>query len=129
VRLLRIEDSGKGMPELIVGGVDLMDGTPIYDIKPYIPYADCITDASAGFAADPGEHIPVEIPPDVEEKIPEEKRSVLRQVLELDPRPRYLGMGEREYGFEFGGLAIRFIADKGILRVLSAEEKEKEKSG
>ncbi len=129
VRLLRIEDSGKGMPELIVGGVDLMDGTPIYDIKPYIPYADCIPEASAGFAADPGEHIPVEIPPDVEEKIPEEKRIVLRRVLELDPRPRYLGMGEREYGFEFGGLAIRFIADKGILRVLSAEEIKKEKSG
>ena len=124
VRLLRVEDSGKGMPVLIVGGADLMDGTPIYDIKPYIPYADSIPEATAGFAADPGEHIPVEIPPAVEEAIPEEKRTALRKVLELDPRPRYLEMGEREYGFEFGGYTIRFIVDNGTLRVLSAEKKE-----
>ena len=124
VRLLRVEDSGKGMPVLIVGGADLMDGTPIYDIKPYIPYADCIPEASAGFAADSGDRIPVEIPPAVEEAIPEEKRTALRKVLELDPRPRYLEMGEREYGFEFGGYSIRFTVENGILRVLSAERKE-----
>ena len=124
VRLLRVEDSGKGMPVLIVGGADLMDGTPIYDIKPYIPYADSIPEATAGFAADPGERIPVEIPPAVEEAIPEEKRTALRKVLELDPRPRYLEMGEREYRFEFGGYTIRFLVDGGTLRVLSAEKKE-----
>ena len=124
VRLLRVEDSGKSMPVLIVGGADLMDGTPIYDIKPYIPYADSIPEATAGFAAEPGKRIPVEIPPAVEEVIPKEKRTALRKVLELDPRPRYLEMGEREYGFEFGGYTIRFLVDGGTLRVLSAEKKE-----
>ena len=124
VQLLRVEDSGKGMPVLVVGGADLMDGTPIYDIKPYIPYADCIPEAAAGFAADPGDRIPVEIPPAVEEAIPEEKRTALRKILELDPRPRYLETGEREYGFEFGGFTIRFVVDSGTLRVLSAEKKE-----
>ena len=124
VRLLGVEKcEGKGAT-LLVAGADLMDGTPIFDIKPYIPYADSIPEATAGFAADPGEHIPVEIPPAVEEAIPEEKRTALRKVLELDPRPRYLEMGEREYGFEFGGYTIRFIVDNGTLRVLSAEKKE-----
>ncbi|MCR4607270.1 MAG: tRNA (N6-threonylcarbamoyladenosine(37)-N6)-methyltransferase TrmO [Oscillospiraceae bacterium] len=124
VRLLRVEDSGQGMPKLIVGGVDLMDGTPIYDIKPYIPYADSIPDASSGFAPDPGKSLEVIIPEELEVRIPTEKRAALRKVLSLDPRPQYLDEGDREYGFGFAGFEIRFTVADGTVRVLSAEKTE-----
>lgn len=124
VRLLRVEDSGQGMPKLIVGGVDLMDGTPIYDIKPYIPYADSIPDASSGFAPDPGKRLEVIIPEELEVRIPSEKRAALRKVLSLDPRPQYLDEGDREYGFGFAGFEIRFTVADGTVRVLSAEKTE-----
>lgn len=124
VRLLRVEDSGQGMPKLIVGGVDLMDGTPIYDIKPYIPYADSIPDASSGFAPDPGKRLEVIIPEELEVRIPTEKRAALRKVLSLDPRPQYLDEGDREYGFGFAGFEIRFTVVDGTVRVLSAEKTE-----
>ena len=124
VRLLRVEDSGQGMPKLIVGGADLMDGTPIYDIKPYIPYADSIPDASSGFAPDPGKRLEVIIPEELEVRIPTEKRAALRKVLSLDPRPQYLDEGDREYGFGFAGFEIRFTVADGTVRVLSAEKTE-----
>ena len=119
VKLLRIADSGKGMPKLIVAGADLLDGTPIYDIKPYIPYADCIPDAAGGFAPDHGKELQVHIPPELEEKIPEEKRAALRKVLALDPRPQYIDQGYREYGFEFASVNIRFTVNEGVLTVIS----------
>ena len=121
VKLLRIEDSGKGMPVLVVGGADMMDGTPIYDIKPYIPYADSIPTAASGFAKDPGARLEVRIPEEEERKIPEEKRTALRKILELDPRPQYLKMGDREYGFVFSGLEVRFAVREGILQVISID--------
>ena len=124
VRLLRVEDSGQGMPKLIVGGADLMDGTPIYDIKPYIPYADSIPEASCGFAPDPGKRLEVIIPEELEVRIPTEKRAALRKVLSLDPRPQYLDEGDREYGFGFAGFEIRFTVADGTVRVLSAEKTE-----
>ena len=123
VRLLRVEDSGKGMSRLIVAGADMMDGTPIYDIKPYVPYADCIPDATPGFAPDPGKKLEVVIPEELEEKIPPKKRAALRKVLSLDPRPQYLEQGDREFGFGFAGYEIRFKVENGILRVISAEKK------
>ena len=76
----------------------MVDGTPIYDIKPYIPYADCRPDAESGFAPDSGKRLDVEIPEEIEEKFPEEKRDALKTVLSLDPRPQYLEQGDREYG-------------------------------
>ncbi len=123
VRLLRVENSSKGMPKLIVGGADMVDGTPIYDIKPYIPYADCRADARSGFAPDPGKKLIVEIPEEIEEAIPEGKRAALRKLLSLDPRPQYLEPGEREYGFGFAGYEIRFRVREGRLELLSAEKK------
>ena len=123
VRLLRIEDSGSGMPKLIVAGADMVDGTPIYDIKPYIPYADAKADACAGFAPDPGERLEVDMPEGLERIIPEEKRAALRKLLSLDPRPRYLEQGDREYGFGFAGYEIRFRVRDGRLEVLSAEKR------
>lgn len=123
VRLLRVENSSKGMPKLIVGGADMVDGTPIYDIKPYIPYADCRADARSGFAPDPGKKLIVEIPEEIEEAIPEGKRAALRKLISLDPRPQYLEPGEREYGFGFAGYEIRFRVREGRLELLSAEKK------
>lgn len=122
VRLLRIEDGGSGMPKLIVGGADMVDGTPIYDIKPYIPYADAKADACAGFAPDPGERLEVDMPEGLERMIPEEKRAALRKLLSLDPRPRYLEQGDREYGFGFAGFEIRFTVKDGKVRVSSVEK-------
>ena len=120
VRLLGLEDSPEGWT-LRVAGADLMDGTPIFDIKPYIPYADCKPEAACGFAPDPGERLEVEILPEAEKQIPPEKRDALRGVLANDPRPRYKQEGERVYALEFAGLEVKFQVKDNVLRVISAE--------
>lgn len=120
VRLLGIEDTEEGRT-LRVAGADLMDGTPIFDIKPYIPYADCKPEAESGFALDPGAQLTVEFLPEAEKHIPPEKRQALRGVLANDPRPRYKQDGERVYALEFAGLEVKFQVKDKILRVLSAE--------
>ena len=93
---------------LLVAGADLMDGTPIYDIKPYIPYADSIPDAAGGFAPDEGRVLAVDFPEQLLNAVPEEKRAGLLSVLAHDPRPRYQDDPERIYGMAFAGLDIRF---------------------
>ena len=121
VRLLAVESDPELGPVLRVGGADLMDGTPIYDIKPYLPYADCKTGARAGFAPDPGATLTVVFAPGTEEKIPAEKREALRGVLANDPRPRYQNDPERMYGLSFAGRNVKFrVADQ----VLTVEEIE-----
>ena len=100
-----------------------MDGTPIFDIKPYIPYADCREEASCGFAPDPGEKLAVEFLPEAESRIPADKREALRGVLANDPRPRYKQDGERVYAMEFAGLEVKFQVKEKTLRVISAEKK------
>lgn len=120
VRLLGIEDTAEGRT-LRVAGADLMDGTPIFDIKPYIPYADCKPEAESGFAPDPGAQLTVEFLPEAEKHIPLEKRQALRGVLANDPRPRYKQDGERVYALEFAGLEVKFQVKDNVLRVLSAE--------
>ena len=119
VRLLGIEDTEEGKT-LRVAGADLMDGTPIFDIKPYIPYADCKPEAESGFAPDPGAQLSVEFLPEAEKYIPPEKRDALRGVLANDPRPRYKQDGERVYALEFAGLEVKFQVKDNILRVFSA---------
>ena len=119
VRLLGIEDTEDGKT-LRVAGADMMDGTPIFDIKPYIPYADCKPEAESGFAPDPGAQLSVEFLPEAEKYIPPEKRDALRGVLANDPRPRYKQDGERVYALEFAGLEVKFQVKDNILRVLSA---------
>ena len=121
VRLLGIEDTEEGRT-LRVAGADLMDGTPIFDIKPYIPYADCKPEAESGFAPDPGAQLTVEFLPEAEKHIPPEKRQALRGVLANDPRPRYKQDGERVYALEFAGREVKFQVKNNILRVLSAEK-------
>ena len=121
VRLLGVERDPARGPVLRVAGADLMDGTPIYDIKPYLPYTDCKPDASGGFAPDAGARLMVSFAPGAEEKIPAEKRAALRGVLENDPRPRYQDDPSRVYGLSFAGRNVRFRVENGALTVLSVE--------
>lgn len=107
VKLLGIEDSPEGKI-LRVGGADLMDGTPIFDIKPYVPYADCKPDALYGFAPDSGKTLSVELPAAIPSAFPAEKLGALKAVLANDPRPRYQKDPERIYAMEFAGFEVRF---------------------
>lgn len=121
VRLSRIaQEAGKGTV-LYVRGADLMDGTPIFDIKPYLPYADAHPEALGGFAPDSGRTLQVHFAEGVEEAIPEEKRAALRGVLENDPRPRYQKDEKRVYAMEFAGMEIKFCGDGKCITVVSAE--------
>lgn len=116
VELAGIEETADRGPVLHIRGADLMDGTPVLDIKPYLPYADCIPEAAGGFAAVPaGETLEVEIPLELLERVPPERREALRGVLALDPRPRYQEDPDRVYGFGFAGLEVRFsVAGKRL---------------
>lgn len=122
VRLESVEPGGGPGPVLHVAGADLMDGTPIVDIKPYIPYADCRPEATGGFTdAVPRERLRVVMPDALAAALPEDKRSALIGVLESDPRPSYQSDPERVYGFGFAGREVRFSVDGGVLTVLSIE--------
>ena len=123
VKLLGLEETEEGTV-LRIGGADLMDGTPIFDIKPYIPYADAHPDALSGFAPDAGATLEVEIPPELEEKVPEEKRTALRGVLANDPRPRYQHDPERLYGLDFAGQNIKFTVAGERLTVKEVKSEE-----
>ena len=118
VRLDRVEWDGPRGPVLHVLGADLMDGTPIYDIKPYVPYADCRPEATQGFAPpDTNRRLEVEIPEELLNRVPETHRAALQGVLAQDPRPAYQRDPERIYGFGFAGLEVRFSVQDGVLRV------------
>ena len=109
VRLREIRRDRALGPVLIVAGADLLDGTPIYDVKPYLPYADCRPDAVGGFAARPKEaDLTVECPPALLDRVPADKRAALLAVLAQDPRPQYQDDPERVYGMAFAGLEVTF---------------------
>ena len=119
VKLERIELSTPDGPILHVAGADLLDGTPIYDIKPYLPYADSHPDARGGFtdALAPC-RLEIVFPTDLLAQIPETKREALMEVLALDPRPGYKRRdSDRRYGVEFAGYDVRFTVREGVLRV------------
>ncbi len=117
VRLERVELHPKLGPVLHVAGADLMDGTPIFDIKPYIPYADSHPEASEGFTAVPRPLLAVEIPERWLALVPPERRDALKGVLSNDPRPSYQQDGGRVYGLPFAGLDVRFTVADGVLTV------------
>ena len=118
VRLVRIDYDVPCGPVLIVGGIDMMDGTPIYDIKPYVPIADCHPEASKGFSSRTQEHVlSVEFAPGLIEKVPENKREALIGILSQDPRPGYEDDPERRYGVEFAGMDVRFHVRGDVLKV------------
>lgn len=121
VKLERIELTEQG-PVLHVSGIDLRDKTPIYDIKPYLPYVDCHTDAVDGFAAEGKEyHLQVEAAKELLEKVIPEKRTALIEVLKQDPRPSYQADPQRMYGVSFAGYNVRFTVCDGVLTVHSVE--------
>ena len=119
VKLLGVEHTAEHGTVLHVGGADLMDGTPIFDIKPYIPYADCQVDATGGFTDTAGDFIlKVDFPAVLLEKLPETKRDAAIQVLSHDPRPSYQKKPDRIYGLTFAGFDIRFQVQEDILTVV-----------
>ena len=118
VRLEAVEHHPQYGPVLIVAGADLMDGSPIYDIKPYLPYGDCHPEASGGFASAPKEPtLQVECSPALLEQVPERLREALLGVLAQDPRPQYQRSPDRVYGLSFGGLEVKFTVEGERLTV------------
>ncbi len=118
VKLERVELHPELGPVIHVAGADLMDGTPIYDIKPYLPYADCKPDAVGGFASAPKEAtLRVECSQTLLERVPADRRDALLAVLAQDPRPSYQNDPERVYGMGFAGCNICFRVDGTVLTV------------
>ena len=123
VRLLKVEPNTPEGPVLTVAGADLMDGTPILDIKPYIPYADCQMEATGGFTDTAGDFLlKVEFPPELLSMVPEDRQEALIGVLRHDPRPSYQRKPERVYGMEFAGWNIRFRVAEDVLTVVEVEK-------
>ena len=118
VGLAGVEKTAEFGTVLRVMGADLMDGTPIYDVKPYIPYADCHPEATEGFTA-PGQDylLTVDIPAPLLGRVPPDRRAALREVLAQDPRPAYQRDSQRVYGFGFAGMEVRFAVRDGVLTV------------
>jgi tRNA-Thr(GGU) m(6)t(6)A37 methyltransferase TsaA len=119
VKFDRVENDSKLGPVIYVRGADLMDGTPIYDIKPYVAYADSHPHARSGFVDNTAwQPLGVDIPEAVERCFTPEELEALRQLLALDPRPQYHDDPERVYGFPFGKFDIRFRVSDGTLHVV-----------
>lgn len=125
VKLLGVEKTENGTV-LKVSGADLMDGTPIYDIKPYLPYTDCHPDAIGGFADEKlKDALEVDFSEELLNKIPEEKQNALIELLSEDPRPHYITDDERIYGFEFANFEIKFKVTQNLLIVTEVVEVKK----
>ena len=123
VKLEKVALDEPDSPVLYVEGADLMNGTPIFDIKPYIPYADCHPEATGSFTEySKDHHLNVEFPQELLEKIPGESREALIAVLADDPRPAYQNDPERSYGMPFGEKDIHFRVEGDILRVYNVTE-------
>ncbi len=123
VKLLGVEHTESFGTVLHVGGADLLDGTPIFDIKPYIPYADSYPEAAGGFTDTAGDFLlEVDFPPALLQKLPESKRQAAVQVLSHDPRPSYQKDPERVYGLNFAGFDIRFRVKEKLLTVLEVNK-------
>lgn len=118
VQLEEVVLHGADAPYLVASGADLMNGTPIYDIKPYLPHIDSHPDARGGFAVPAAEHrLKVVFPEQWLEKVPEQLRDGLTEVLAQDPRPSYQHDPERVYGFGFARLEVKFTVDGDVLTV------------
>lgn len=117
--VIRTEEQGVVLEVL---GADLMDGTPIYDIKPYLPYTDCHPEAAGGYTDTLDSlEVEVEISDEVLSKVPEDKRPALFSVLRHDPHPSYQDDPERVYGMRFGGMDVKFKVASGVLTVLDVD--------
>ena len=123
VKLEKITEDAKLGTVLEISGADLMNGTPIYDIKPYIAYTDSHPEAIGGFSTDVFENtLSVEFPSALKTQLSEIQVNALLKILESDPRPAYKADGDRIYSFEFGNFNIKFSVNQNILTVLSVEK-------
>ncbi len=119
VKILGIESTKDFGTVIHVAGADLMDGTPIFDIKPYIPYCDSHSDAVGGFTVDADDYLlHVDIPEELLAKVPEDKRDALIGILSHDPRPSYQQDSDRIYGLDFAGFNVRFTVNNKTLCVV-----------
>ncbi|HIQ76585.1 MAG TPA: tRNA (N6-threonylcarbamoyladenosine(37)-N6)-methyltransferase TrmO [Candidatus Faecousia excrementipullorum] len=122
VRLLSVEHTQDMGTVLHIGGADLMDGTPILDIKPYIPYCDAHPEAMGGFTQDAGDYLlEVDFPENLKQRLPAEKQEAICQVLSHDPRPSYQKDSDRVYGLSFAGHDIRFTVKDKVLTVVDVQ--------
>lgn len=118
VELDHLETSPSLGPVIWVRGADLMNGTPIFDIKPYLPYTDCHPDARGGFALGPqGGKVEVRCPAALLQMLPPDKRQTLLDVLAQDPRPGYRHDDAGPYGLSFAGFNVRFTVENGVLTI------------
>ena len=123
VKLLGVEETEEFGTVIHVGGADLMDGTPIFDIKPYVPYADCHPEAAGGFTDTAGEYLlQVVFPEELLVILPADKRQAAVSVLSHDPRPSYQRNPDRMYGLTFAGYDIRFRVQEDVLTVTAVEK-------
>jgi len=125
VRILGLEETKEHGTVIHVAGADLMDGTPIFDIKPYIPYADSHPEATGGFTDTAGDFLlQVDFPAPLLEKLPQNKRDAAVAVLSHDPRPSYQRKPGRIYGLTFAGFDIRFTVEENTLTVCDIVDKD-----
>lgn len=123
VKLISIDETEEYGTVLTVSGADLLDGTPIIDVKPYLPYVDSHPEASGGFALQEKEgSLDIVFPTEMLSVIPESKQEALRAVLKQDPRPQYQNDPERIYGLEFAGYDVRFKVKENLLSVVEVEK-------
>ncbi len=124
VKLLAVEDSPEGKV-LVVSGADMMDGTPIYDIKPYLPYVDSVPDAAGGFTEETADyHLDVHFPAELLGRIPKEMQEALLGVLAQDPRPAYQHDENRVYGLPYAGWDVKFTVQGSLLTVVDLVKEE-----
>ena len=122
VRLTGIEEDKKQGIVLHVQGADLMDGTPIYDIKPYIPFTDCHPEASEGYTKETKQHmLSVDFPDDLLKVYPEDQRQAVLGILAQDPRPAYVQDEERIYGITYAGCNVKFRITGNVVQVCNVE--------
>ena len=123
VRLLKVEPNTPQGPVLTVGGADLLDGTPIFDIKPYLPYVDAHPEARGGFTEQTAAYaLEVQCPQPLLDKLPENKRAALLGVLKNDPRPAYQHDPDRVYAMDFGGYRVQFQVGESMLTVIDIQK-------
>lgn len=124
VRLLRVEHTKNEGAVLVIGGADMIDGTPVIDIKPYLPYADSYPEAKGGFGARHTEdQLNVTMDEPYRSMIPEDQRAIIMDLLRQDPRPHYHKDPERKYGMAYGDLNVLFTVDGASLKVCGVEKR------
>ena len=123
VKLLKVEPNTPQGPVLTVGGADLLDGTPIFDIKPYLPYVDAHPEARGGFTEQTAAYaLEVQCPQPLLDKLPKNKRAALLGVLKNDPRPAYQHDPDRVYAMDFGGYRVQFQVSESMLTVVDIQK-------